>query len=100
MQVVHYEAAPIGAVVRIQAEGRLRVAALTQLQPFITATVLPLCDEAVQDAEALEQGMEQLRLVMRVGARGAHTLHAELKHMESSCVAANTANLVLNIQFR
>ncbi len=62
-------------MVRIQAEGRLVVAALKQLQPFIRATVLPLCDDAVVDEEGLQTAVEQLRLVMRVSRMQCNIQH-------------------------
>ena len=58
-----------GALVRIQAEGRLQVLALQQQAPFLKATVAPLHDLASgQQAQQLAEGVEGLKQVMRVSA--------------------------------
>lgn len=55
-----------GALVRIQAEGRLQVLALQQQAPFLKATVAPLHDLAGgQQAQQLGEAIEELKQVMR-----------------------------------
>lgn len=74
-----------GALVRIQAEGRLKVLALQQMQPFLRATVAPLYDLSEEQLKALAplrwqqqqagqpplaEQVEALKEVMRVGGAG------------------------------
>ncbi len=74
-----------GALVRIQAEGRLKVLALQQMQPFLRATVTPLYDLSEEQLKALAplrwqqqqasqpplaEQVEALKEVMRVSGAG------------------------------
>ncbi len=85
LQVLEVRPVRPGALVRIQAEGRLQVLALQQVQPFLRATVAPLYDlsaeqlqklapvrwQQQQESQApLAERVEALKEVMRVG--GAH----------------------------
>lgn len=67
-QVLEVSAVGVGALVRVQAEGRIGVAQISKLEPYIQGTVVPLLDDAVADAAAVQAAADQLRGVMQVGA--------------------------------
>lgn len=46
-QIVEVKAQGVGALVRIQAEGRIAIDSLTAVQPYIVGTVSPLLDDPV-----------------------------------------------------
>ncbi|KIZ02638.1 hypothetical protein MNEG_5321 [Monoraphidium neglectum] len=47
VQIVEVKAQGVGALVRVQAEGRIAVESLKQLQPYIAGAVTPLLDDPV-----------------------------------------------------
>jgi hypothetical protein len=70
--VVEVKAQGVGALVRIQAEGRVAIESLAQVQPYLIGTVTPLVDDAVPAAgeEAVLKAADALVDVLRVGATG------------------------------
>ena len=61
-------AVEIGAVLRVQAEGRVAVTDVMQAEPFIKGTVEEMRDEPLKPEEMLQcrQLVEQVEEVMRV----------------------------------
>lgn len=71
LQVLEVKSLQIGALVKIQAEARISVQDVLQVQPYIRATVDPLQDEALQDSDrqTVHDQMQQLQSTMQVGSR-------------------------------
>lgn len=67
-QVVEVKAQGVGALVRVQAEGRIKVESLKQLEPYIIGTVSPLTDDPVPQAsiEPVLKSADSLSGVLRV----------------------------------
>ncbi|KAH8949104.1 hypothetical protein BDL97_10G013400 [Sphagnum fallax] len=51
----------IGALVTIRGIGRLKMVSLTQVEPFIKSTVVPVTDDYPEDRESLSVSVEALR---------------------------------------
>jgi hypothetical protein len=69
LQIVEVKAQGVGALVRVQAEGRIAVESLKQLQPYIAGAVTPLLDDPVpQDSiGAALKAADELASMLRVG---------------------------------
>lgn len=67
--MVEVKAQGVGALVRVQSEGRVAVEALKQLQPFIVASVTPLLDDPVplSGVDAALKAGDELHAALRVG---------------------------------
>jgi hypothetical protein len=69
--VVEVKAQGVGALVRVQGEARVAIEGLTQAQPFLIGSVVPLLDDPVPagEEEGALKAADELAAVLRVRAR-------------------------------
>ncbi|KAH7280778.1 hypothetical protein KP509_36G014100 [Ceratopteris richardii] len=63
-QIENVRRMEVGALVSIRGLGRINLAKLTQLEPFLKGTLVPFHDAVHSDAEELDAAVEELKTVL------------------------------------
>ncbi|WIA22334.1 hypothetical protein OEZ85_004648 [Tetradesmus obliquus] len=64
-RVLEVKSLQVGALVKVQAEARIAVTRVTQVQPFVRGNVEAVQDGPLQDRQAVQQQLQQLQTTMQ-----------------------------------